>query len=364
MNIDEYIHEEYESIIKLSRERCRREIEVETIAKAFDFAKNAHKETFRRNGEPYIKHPVSVARIVVSDIGLGYKSICAALLHDIVGDTQYTIGDLTAIFGEKICSLVDGMLKVKSVLDDDSIDDKISALLALDVDQRVFLIKLADRLQNCRSLDSLYKTKQEKIINEAMSIFIPLAHRLGLYAIKSEMENIWLSYREPGTYREISGLIAASLDRNKDSINEFIAPIEGMLRRDDFTFKIKTRIKSPYSVWRKMKKKNITFDEIYDLYAVRIIYEATSMDPVIERRQAYMVFSDITSLFKENPVRHRDWILTPKENGYEALHGTFMSLAGIWVEVQIRSKRMDDIAEKGIAAHWAYKRAGLIPEEK
>lgn len=358
------ITEKYGTLMRLVGARCCDGIEVGTVEKAFDFAYDAHKDAVRRNGEPYILHPLEVATIVVSDMDLGYKSICAALLHDIPGSTRYTSEDIKALFGENICSLVEGLSMIKAILDDSLIKDKKAALLASGVDQRVFLIKLADRLQNCRNLASMSEAKRRKILGEAMSIFIPLAHRLGLYGIKSEMEDIWLSYEDPVSYREISGLISESSAKHKDSIDEFIAPIAGILRRDDFTFKIKTRIKSPYSVWRKMKKKNIPFDEIYDLYAVRIIYESTSNDPEIERRQAYMIFSDITTLFKEKPSRHRDWIHTPKENGYEALHGTFMSLAGIWVEVQVRSTRMDDIAEKGIAAHWSYKRAGLIPENK
>ena len=225
-------------------------------------------------------------------------------------------------------------------------------------------ISVAARLQLLRTLDSVEPGSRAAILDETMSEYIPLAHKLGLYTIKSEMEDIWFKYSEPEAYRQITDLIAESLSKNSDSVSSFVAPIEGMLRRGDFTFRVKTRVKSPYSVWRKMTHKKIPFDEIYDLYAVRIIYESASDDPETERMEAYRIFSEITSLYKEIPSRHRDWILSPKSNGYEALHGTFKSLAGIWIEVQIRSERMDDIAENGIASHWSYKQPAPKTEEK
>ncbi len=370
------INSEFESLMELSRRRCRKDSEISTVRKAFDFANSALHNVRRRSGEPYILHPIAVARIVVDEIGLGYKSICAALLHDVVSDSGYTFEDITNLFGEKIGSIVEGLSKIKIVLDSEDrkgvpmspesaqAENLKRILLTLNDDARVVLIKLADRLHNCRTISDMPEAKRDKILSETMLIFIPLAHRLGLYSVKSEMENIWLQYKDPDAYDELTCRIRESVATNKDAIENFIAPISGALRRDDFDFTIKTRIKSPYSVWHKMRTKNIPFEQIFDLYAVRIIFNPSSDDPEIERKQAYMIYADIIGLFKENPGRHRDWIETPKSNGYEALHCTLMSQAGIWIEVQIRSRRMDDIAEKGIAAHWTYKRGGYASENE
>ena len=235
-------------------------------------------------------------------------------------------------------------------------------LLTLGDDVRVVLIKLADRLHNCRTIEFMPEHKRDKILSETMFVFIPLAHRLGLYGVKSEMENIWLRYKEPDAYREISQRISRGIAERDQMIDAFIAPIEGALKRSDISFSIKKRIKTPYSVWFKMKTKSIPFEQIYDLYAVRIIFNPSAEDPDVERREAYIIYAIVTGLYKAQPGRNRDWIRSPKSNGYEALHCTLMSHAGIWIEVQIRSKRMDDIAEKGIAAHWAYKRDGYISE--
>lgn len=368
------IEKSYESLKEVALERCRNEKEFETVRKAFDFANNAHKNVRRRSGEPYIIHPVEVAKIVITEIGLGYKSICAALLHDVVEDTSYTVEDIRNLFGEKIASLVDGLTKIKTVLDnEDRKGTAISSeslqaenfkriLLTMGDDVRVVLIKLADRLHNCRTIESMPEHKRDKILSETMFIFIPLAHRLGLYGVKSEMENIWLKYKEPEAYNDILKNIEAVTSSRHEEIEWFTEPIEKSLKMSGFDFEIKTRIKTPYSIWYKMRTKKVPFDQIYDLYAIRIIYTPKDDKPQTERNEAYLIYSTVTNLYSENPGRRRDWISQPKSNGYEALHCTLMSHAGIWIEVQIRSKRMNDIAEKGIAAHWAYKNDGYISE--
>ena len=368
------IDREKESLLELARKRCPDREEYGTVCKAFEFANEAHKNVRRRSGEPYILHPIEVARIVVEDIGLGYKSISAALLHDVVEDTDYTVEDIRNLFGDKIASLVDGLTKIKTVLDNEDRTQKVNIyaeslqaenfkriLLTMGDDVRVVLIKLADRLHNCRTIDSMPEHKRDKILSETMFIFIPLAHRLGLYGIKSEMENIWLRFKEPQAYKEITQRVNRSVEVRDKEIDEFIAPIDEALKAADYKFRIIKRIKTPYSIWRKMQTKNIPFEQVYDLYAVRIIFDpAQGID---ERQQAYLIYSIVTGLYKDQPGRMRDWIKQPKSNGYEALHCTLMSHVGIWVEVQIRSKRMDDIAEKGIAAHWVYKKEGYITEK-
>ena len=369
------IKKEWESLAEAAKARCRTEDEFKVVQKAFDFANEAHKDVRRRSGVPYIIHPIQVAKIVVSDIGLGYKSIVAALLHDVVEDTEYTVEDIKDLFGPKVASLVDGLTKMKNVLDEEDrtkqngyqteslqAENFKKILLTMNDDVRVVLIKLSDRLHNCRTIEFMPVHKRDKILSETMYLFIPLAHRLGLYSIKSEMENIWLIYKEPEDYAEIKAETQAKVDTTGRQIDAFIAPIEAALRAEGYNFSIKKRIKTPYSIWHKMRTKHVTFDQVYDLYAVRIVFDPNSDDPVKERKQCYDIFSTITSLYRYQPDRLRDWIKTPKNNGYEALHCTLMSKSGIWVEVQIRSKRMDDIAERGIAAHWAYKRDGYISE--
>ncbi|MBR1871874.1 MAG: bifunctional (p)ppGpp synthetase/guanosine-3',5'-bis(diphosphate) 3'-pyrophosphohydrolase [Bacteroidales bacterium] len=354
--------------------RCATPMELEVVQEAFEFANNAHKDIRRRSGEPYMLHPIAVARIVVEDIGLGHKSIAAALLHDVVEDTDYTVEDIKERFGSKIASLVDGLTKIKNLLDNRDNDlgeqyvKSIQAenfkriLLTLNDDVRVVLIKLADRLHNCRTIEYMPEYKRDKILSETMFIFIPLAHQLGLYSIKSEMENIWLKYKEPDAYNEIT----AKIDRNvldKDaSIDEFIAPIRSAMEEAGFNFEIRKRVKTPYSIWKKMNSKNISFDQIYDLYAIRIIFDPSKGNKETERDQCYHVFSIVTTLYRYKPDRMRDWVKHPKSNGYEALHCTVLDKSGIWVEVQIRTRRMDDIAEKGIAAHWAYTQDGYVEE--
>jgi len=372
----EVIRESYSQLKEAARKRCANEEELEVVQKAFDFANEAHKNVRRRSGGPYIIHPIEVAKIVVCDIGLGYKSIAAALLHDVVEDTDYTVDDIRNLFGDKIASLVDGLTKIKIVLDnedrskrsDEIHPESMQAenfkriLLTLNDDVRVVLIKLADRLHNCRTIDSMPEYKRDKILSETMFIFIPLAHRLGLYEIKSEMENIWLKYKEPDAYREISGLVSKNIYDLEKQIDDFIAPIDKALQESGFKFQIRKRVKTPYSIWHKMKTKNISFEQVYDLYALRIVFTPDSGLKDSERDQCYHIFSIITGIYRYKPDRVRDWVKHPKSNGYEALHCTLMSEKGVWIEVQIRSKRMDDIAEKGIAAHWAYKQEGYISE--
>ena len=369
------INREYDELKALAARRCRTDAEMALVQKAFEFANEAHKNVRRRSGEPYMLHPIAVARIVVEKIGLGCKSICAAILHDVVEDTDYTIDEIRNLFGDKIASLVDGLTKIKTVLDNENQKDHKYAsadslqaenfkriLLTLNDDVRVVLIKLADRLHNCRTIEFMPEHKRDKVLSETMFIFIPLAHRLGLYEVKSEMENIWLKYKEPEAFAEITRRIDESVEDKDKSIDEFIAPISAALEEAGFNFVIKKRIKTPYSVWNKMRTKNVEFEQVYDLYAVRIIFTPAADSKETERSQCYRIFSIITGIYKYQPTRVRDWVRHPKSNGYEALHCTLMSQIGIWIEVQIRSKRMDDIAEKGIAAHWAYKNEGYVGE--
>ena len=368
----EVIARDYADLKESARKRCADEAELEVIQKAFDFANEAHKGVRRRSGEPYILHPIAVAKIVVSNIGLGYKSIVAALLHDVVEDTSYTVDDLKILFGEKVASLVDGLTKIKTVLDNEDKAEQKSMqaenfkriLLTLNDDVRVVLIKLADRLHNCRTIEFMPEHKRDKILSETMFVFIPLAHRLGLYGIKSEMEDIWLRYKEPEAFNEITAKINRNINDKDKEITDFIAPIDDALKAAGFKYVIKKRVKTPYSIWHKMNNKGIAFDQIYDLYAVRIIFDPDAESKETERDQCYHVFSIITGLYRYKADRVRDWVNYPKNNGYEALHCTLMSNAGFWIEVQIRSTRMNEIAEKGIAAHWAYKKNGFAEENE
>ena len=369
----EVISRDYEKLRESARKRCANEAELEVVQRAFEFANEAHKNVRRRSGEPYMLHPIAVAQIVVDDIGLGYKSISAALLHDVVEDTDYTVEDLRERFGDKIATLVDGLTKIKNVLDTeqktrstDLSQQSLQAenfkriLLTMNDDVRVVLIKLADRLHNCRTIEHMPEHKRDKILSETMFIFIPLAHRLGLYSIKSELENIWLRYKEPEAYEDIKSRIDRRVAEKGKELSDFIAPIEEALNAAGFKYELKKRVKTPYSVWRKMQSKGVSFDEVFDLYAIRIIFDNDPESNESERDQCYHIFSIITGIYRYMPERLRDWVKHPKSNGYEALHCTLLSNQGIWVEVQIRTRRMDDIAEKGIAAHWAYKKHGLM----
>ena len=369
------IRHDWEILYASAKKRCADEHELAVVQQAFDFANDAHKNVRRRSGEPYMLHPIAVAQIVVDDIGLGYKSIAAALMHDVVEDTDYTVEDLRERFGDKIASLVDGLTKIKNVLD---YEDKSKMgspqsmqaenfkriLLTLNDDPRVVLIKLADRLHNCRTIEFMPEHKRDKILSETMFVFIPLAHRLGLYGIKSELENIWLRYKEPEAYAEIDAKIRRNIEERGKEMTAFVEPIETALTKAGFKFEIKKRVKTPYSAWHKMQVKQISFEQVYDLFAIRIIFDPDPNSTETERDQCYHVFSTITGIYRYMPERIRDWVRHPKSNGYEALHCTLLSPSGIWVEVQIRTRRMDDIAEKGIAAHWTYKQNGYIGDSE
>ncbi len=369
------IRHDWEILYASAKKRCADEHELAVVQQAFDFANDAHKNVRRRSGEPYMLHPIAVAQIVVDDIGLGYKSIAAALMHDVVEDTDYTVEDLRERFGDKIASLVDGLTKIKNVLDYEDKNKMGSPqsmqaenfkriLLTLNDDPRVVLIKLADRLHNCRTIEFMPEHKRDKILSETMFVFIPLAHRLGLYGIKSELENIWLRYKEPEAYAEIDAKIRRNIEERGKEMTAFVEPIETALTKAGFKFEIKKRVKTPYSAWHKMQVKQISFEQVYDLFAIRIIFDPDPNSSETERDQCYHVFSTITGIYRYMPERIRDWVRHPKSNGYEALHCTLLSPSGIWVEVQIRTRRMDDIAEKGIAAHWTYKQNGYIGDSE
>ncbi|TRX49224.1 bifunctional (p)ppGpp synthetase/guanosine-3',5'-bis(diphosphate) 3'-pyrophosphohydrolase [Fulvivirga sp. M361] len=355
------VEEENREIVRKYRQLLRRSKPIlkdddgKLIRKAFNAALEAHKGTRRKSGEPYIFHPLSVARICVDEIGLGTTSIVSALLHDIVEDTDWTIQDIERGFGKKIARIIDGLTKISGVFEHGSsqqAENFRKMLLTLSEDVRVILVKLADRLHNMRTLESMPVNKQYKIASETIFLYAPLAHRLGLYGIKSELEDLYLRYTESETYDELVGKMDAAKETRDKFIKSFIRPIQRELNNHDFKYIIKGRPKSVHSVWNKMKKQNIPFEEVYDLFAIRIILD-TSLEN--EKADCWQVYSIVTDFYKPNPDRLRDWISTPKANGYESLHTTVMAKNGQWVEVQIRTKRMDEIAEKGYAAHWKYK---------
>jgi guanosine-3',5'-bis(diphosphate) 3'-pyrophosphohydrolase len=331
------------------------------IRKAFMFANTAHMGVRRNSGEPYIIHPLSVAKIVVSEIGLGTKSALAAILHDVVEDTDYTLLDISNMFGEKVATLVDGLTKLSGSFDSKQAVNFRKMLLTLSDDVRVILIKLADRLHNMRTLDSMPHNKQLKISSETLYIFAPLAHRLGLYAIKSELEDLSLKYKYPEVYQQIEMKLHSGEEQINYLVYDFARPIQEKLHAENFDFTISGRPKSIYSIWNKMQTKNVTFDEIYDLLAVRIVIK--SKEGISEKRQCFDILSLITDIYTPKPDRIRDWITIPKANGYEALHVTVMGPKGQWVEVQIRTERMDEIAERGFAAHYRYKGDGSTENE-
>jgi guanosine-3',5'-bis(diphosphate) 3'-pyrophosphohydrolase len=325
------------------------------IRLAFDMAMEAHKEMRRKSGEPYILHPLAVAQIVAEEIGLGTVAIVCALLHDTVEDTYLTLDDVEKNFGKKAASIIDGLTKIAGVFDQGSslqAENFRKMLLTLSDDIRVILIKLADRLHNMRTLDSMPREKQLKIASETAYLYAPLAHRLGLYAIKIELEDLAMKYTEPEIYQDISNKIQETKRERTRFINEFIDPIKDELEKQEIKFEIKGRSKSVHSIWNKMKKQGVGFEEIYDIFAIRIIIDTSEEE---EKAICWRVYSVVTDFYHPNPDRLRDWISTPKANGYESLHTTVMGPNGKWVEVQIRSRRMDEIAEKGFAAHWKYK---------
>jgi guanosine-3',5'-bis(diphosphate) 3'-pyrophosphohydrolase len=336
--------------------RCNRRGDKTLIRKAFKVAYEGHKGMKRKSGEPYIMHPLAVARIVSQEMGLGVKSIISALLHDVVEDSEFTIEDIENLFGQKIASIVDGLTKISGVFDSNSsfqAENFRKMLLTLSDDVRVILVKLADRLHNMRTLYALPAHKQMKISAETLYLFAPLAHRMGLYAIKTELEDLSLKYRYPDVYDELEFKIKSHEKDRLEFIEEFSKPIKKQLNKSKIQFEITGRHKSIYSIWHKMQTKDVPFEEIYDLMAIRIVF--TPNDDIPEKTQCWNIYSIITDIYMPKPERIRDWVSTPKANGYEALHATVMGPNGQWVEVQIRSQRMDEIAERGFAAHWKYK---------
>jgi len=327
----------------------------ELVRMAFEMSADAHKTMRRKSGEPYILHPLAVARICIEEIGLGVRSTICALLHDTVEDTDITLEDVEREFGNEITRIVDGLTKISNVIDvnaSQQAENFKKILLTLTDDPRVILIKLADRLHNMRTLDSMKREKQLKISSETVYVYAPLAHRMGLYNIKTELEDHAMKYMEPDAYREIARKLAETKRERTRYINEFIKPIKEKLEKGNFDFEIYGRPKSIHSIWNKMKKKGVDFEEVYDLFAIRVILNSPTER---EKEDCWKVYSFITDEYTPAPERLRDWLSNPKSNGYEALHTTVMGPQGKWVEVQIRTKRMNEIAEKGLAAHWKYK---------
>lgn len=342
--IDDYCHSNH-----------RRKIE--RITKAFNFANQAHKGVRRRSGEPYIMHPLAVARIVCNEMGLGSTSICCALLHDVVEDTEYTVENLRDMFDDKIAQIVDGLTKISGVFFDKHVSAQAEnfrkLLLTMSSDIRVILIKLADRLHNMRTLSSMLPAKQYKIAGETLYLYAPLAHRLGLFAIKTELENLSFKYEHPREFEMINQKLAATEgDRNR-LFEHFAKPVDEKLHAMGLQYEMRARVKSAFSIWNKMSAKNVPFEDIYDIFAVRIVFEPK--EGIDEKNLCWDIYSAITDIYRIRPDRLRDWVSRPKSNGYQALHLTVMGPDGQWIEIQIRSHRMDDIAEKGFAAHWKYK---------
>jgi len=350
--LDDYLHTKHRK-------------KVDIITKAFNFANQAHKGIKRRSGEPYIMHPIAVASIVCNEIGLGSTSISAALLHDVVEDTDYTVEDIENIFGPKIAQIVDGLTKISGGI----FGDRASAqaenfkklLLTMSNDIRVILIKIADRLHNMRTLGSMLPNKQYKIAGETLYIYAPLANRLGLYKIKTELENLSFKYEHPEKYAEIEAKLKDTAAERDKVFNDFTAPIRVQLDKMGLKYRILARVKSIYSIWNKMQTKHVPFEEIYDLLAVRIIFEPHNMEE--ELNDCFDIYVSISKIYKPHPDRLRDWVSHPKANGYQALHVTLMGNNGQWIEVQIRSERMNDVAEQGFAAHWKYKEGGGSEDE-
>lgn len=334
---------------------------VERITKAFNFANQAHAGVKRRSGEPYIMHPIAVARIVCREMGLGSTSICSALLHDVVEDTEYTVEDIRDMFGDKIAQIVDGLTKISGGIFGEQASAQAEnfrkLLLTMSDDIRVILIKIADRLHNMRTLGSMLPAKQFKIAGETLYLYAPLAHRLGLFSIKTELEDLSFKYEHPQEYDFISAKLKATEDSRNKLFEHFAAPVDTKLKAMGLQYEMRARVKSAYSIWNKMEIKGVTFEDIYDIYAVRIIFDP--LPGVDEKNQCWDIYSAITDIYRIRPDRIRDWVSRPKANGYQALHLTVMGPDGQWVEIQIRSRRMDDIAEKGFAAHWKYKESSV-----
>ena len=345
---------EYRSLLRVLKSRLKPG-DKELLRRAFEMAAEAHETMRRKSGEPYILHPIAVAKICVEEIGLGVRSTLCALLHDTVEDTDITLDDIRREFGEEISRIVDGLTKIANVIDvnaSQQAENFKKILLTLTDDPRVILIKLSDRLHNMRTLDVMKREKQLKIASETIFIYAPLAHRMGLYSIKTEMEDLAMKYMEPETYREIARKLAETKKDRTRFINDFIRPIKEKLEKSGIKGEVYGRPKSIHSIWNKMKKKGVEFEEVYDLFAIRVILDSA---PDKEKEECWKVYSLITDEYSPSPERLRDWLSNPKANGYEALHTTVMGPQGRWVEVQIRSERMNEIAEKGLAAHWKYK---------
>ena len=358
------IKEKWDDLLLSCTKICKNDEDWNFIKRAFFLAKEAHEGVRRRSGEPYLLHPIAVAKIVIEEIGLGVKSVVAALLHDVVEDTEYSVEDMERIFGPKIASMVDGLTKMSGVFNADTSEQAEyfrKVLLTLSDDVRVILIKIADRLHNMRTLGAMPMNKQIKITGETIYLFAPLAYRLGLYSIKSELEDLCMKYRFPQQYAEITQKLQESEASRREFINKFNAPIIASLNRDNINYEISGRVKSVYSIWSKMQRKQIPFEEIYDLFAIRIVFKPLPFPS--EKTQCWQIYSTITDIYTPKPDRLRDWISVPKANGYEALHSTVMGPDGVWVEVQIRTQRMEDIAERGFAAHWKYKHATISQDE-
>lgn len=361
---EKWIDTEYHALIQDYLNSNHRQ-KVEIIDRAFALARQAHAGVRRRSGEPYILHPIAVARIICSEMGLGSTSICCALLHDVVEDTDYTVDDMRQMFGDKIAHIVDGVTKVKSGSFEGDASEQAESfrklLLTMSDDARVILIKVADRLHNMRTLSSMLPAKQYKIAGETLFIYAPLAHRFGLFAIKSELEDLSFKYEHPERYEEIATKVAKTEQEREELFCRFAEPIREALTKQGISFDIKSRVKTNYSIWHKMETKGVPFEEVYDLFAVRIIFDSSDGYP--EKNRCWDIYTTITEIYQSRPDRLRDWLTNPKSNGYQALHLTVMGPDGNWIEVQIRSQKMDDIAEKGLAAHWKYKQ-GQIEEDK
>lgn len=361
---DKMVNDAFQAIVDIYIKSPHRK-KIDLITKAFNFAKEAHKGVRRLSGEPYIMHPIAVARIACEEIGLGSTSICAALLHDVVEDTDYTVEDISNIFGPKIAQIVDGLTKISGGIFGEQASAQAEnfkkLLLTMSEDIRVILIKICDRLHNMRTLDSQPANKQYKIAGETLYIYAPLANRLGLNKIKTELENLSFRFEHPEEYAKIQQQLEDTAGKRNELFKEFTAPIKEALDKMGLKYQIVERVKSPYSIWNKMQTKHVTFDQIYDILAVRIIFTPTELDK--EVNECFDIYVALTKIYKSHPDRFREWLNHPKANGYQALHVTLMSEKGNWIEVQIRSERMHEIAEQGFAAHWKYKE-GMITEEE
>jgi len=360
MTDEQMIQDEFDALLEdyLNSNHRRK---VERITKAFNFANQAHAGARRRSGIPYIMHPLAVARVVCKEMGLGSTSICSALLHDVVEDTEYTVEDIRNMFGDKIAQIVDGLTKISGGIFGQQASAQAEnfrkLLLTMSDDIRVILIKIADRLHNMRTLDAMLPAKQFKIAGETLYLYAPLAHRLGLFSIKTELEDLSFKYEHPEEYKSINEKLSATEEIRNTLFRHFAEPVDRKLKAMGMTYDMRARVKSAYSIWNKMQSKNVFFEDIYDLYAVRIIFDP--LPNVDEKNQCWDIYSAITDIYKIRPDRIRDWVSHPKANGYQALHLTVMGPDGQWVEIQIRSRRMDDIAEKGFAAHWKYKEINI-----